>query len=84
MSEPFDIHQFPGLPPEVVKAFKAQQIALESARFEATVERAARQHEQAIGAEKDILIPSSLASCSKGLLFGGGIFANTAASCSFE
>ena len=56
MSEPFDIRQFPGLPPEVVKAFEAQQIALESARFEATVERAARQHEQAVGAQKDILI----------------------------
>ena len=49
MSEPFDIHQFPGLPPEVVKAFEAQQ-------FDLAVERAARQHEQAVGAEKDILI----------------------------
>lgn len=49
MSEPFDIHQFPGLPPEVVKAFEAAQ-------FELSVERAARQHEQAVGAEKDILI----------------------------
>ena len=56
MSEPFDIRQFPGLPPEVVKAFEAQRAALEAARFEATVERAARQHEQAVGAEKDILI----------------------------
>jgi len=49
MSQPFDIRQFPGLPPEVVKAFEAQQ-------FELAVERAARQHEQAVGAEKDILI----------------------------
>ena len=49
MSEPFDIHQFPGLPPEVVKAFEAQQ-------FELAVERAARQHEQAVGAEKDVFI----------------------------
>lgn len=37
MSEPFDIRQFPALPPEVVKAFEAQQ-------FELVVERAARQH----------------------------------------
>lgn len=56
MSEPFDIRQFPELPPEVVKAFEAQRAALEAARFEAIVERAARQHEQAVGAEKDILI----------------------------
>ncbi|WP_292295118.1 IS66 family transposase zinc-finger binding domain-containing protein, partial [Marivita sp.] len=56
MSEPFDIRQFPEIPPEVVKAFEAQRAALEAARFEATVERAARQHEQAVGAEKDILI----------------------------
>lgn len=49
MSQPFDIRQFPGLPPEVVKAFEAQQ-------FELAVERAARQHEQAVGAEKDVLI----------------------------
>lgn len=49
MSEPFDIRQFPELPPEVVKAFEAAQ-------FELAVERAARQHEQAIGAEKDTLI----------------------------
>ena len=39
MSEAFDIRQFPGLPPEVVKAFEAQQ-------FELAVERAARQHER--------------------------------------
>ena len=37
------------MPPEVVKAFEAQQ-------FELAVERAARQHEQAVGAEKDVLI----------------------------
>lgn len=56
MSEPFDIRQFPGLPPEVVTAFEAQQAALETAQFEAAVERAARQHEQAVGAEKDVFI----------------------------
>ncbi|MCC5960507.1 MAG: hypothetical protein JJU08_14340 [Rhodobacteraceae bacterium] len=28
MSQPFDIRQFPGLPPEVVKAFEAQQFEL--------------------------------------------------------
>ncbi|TQE98638.1 MAG: IS66 family transposase, partial [Spiribacter salinus] len=56
MSQPFDIRQFPGLPPEVVTAFEAQQAALETAQFEAAVERAARQHEQAVGAEKDVFI----------------------------
>ena len=56
MSQPFDLRQFPDLPPEVVKAFAAQQAALEAARFEATVERAARQHEQAVVAEKDAFI----------------------------
>ena len=49
MSEPFDICQFPDLPPEVVKAFEAAQ-------FDLAVERAARQHEQAVGAEKDAFI----------------------------
>lgn len=49
MSQPFDIRQFPGLPPEVVRAFEAQQ-------FELAVERAARQHAQAVGAEKDVFI----------------------------
>ncbi len=39
-------------PPEVVKAFAAQKAALEAAQFEARVERAARQHEQAVVAEK--------------------------------
>ena len=29
MSQPFDLRQFPNLPPEVVKAFEAQQAALE-------------------------------------------------------
>ena len=52
MSQPFDLKEFPDLPPEVVKAFSAQQKALEHAEFEASVERAARQHEQAIVAEK--------------------------------
>lgn len=56
MSPRFDLSQFPDLPPEVVKAFAAQQVALEAARFEASVERAARQHEQAVVAEKDALI----------------------------
>jgi len=56
MSQPFDLSQFPDLPPEVVKAFAAQQKALEHARFEASVERAARQHEQAVVAQKDAFI----------------------------
>lgn len=56
MSQPFDLSQFSDLPPEVVTAFAAQQAALETARFEAAVERAARQHEQAVGAEKDAFI----------------------------
>ena len=49
MSSPLDLSQFPDLPPEVVKAFAAMQ-------FELTVERAARQHEQAVVAEKDAFI----------------------------
>ena len=49
MPQPFDISQFPDLPPEVVKAFEAAQ-------FELSVERAARRHEQAVGAEKDAFI----------------------------
>lgn len=56
MSQPFDLSQFPDLPPEVMKVFAAQSAALEAARFEASVERAARQHEQAVGAEKDTFI----------------------------
>jgi transposase len=56
MSQPFDLSQFPDLPPEVMKAFAAQSAALEAARFEASVERAARQHEQAVVAEKDAFI----------------------------
>ena len=56
MSQPFDLSQFPDLPPEVMKAFAAQSAALEAARFEAAVERAARQHEQALVAEKDAFI----------------------------
>ncbi len=56
MSQPFDLSQFPDLPPEVVKAFAAQQAELEAAQFEASVERAARQHEQAVVAEKDAFI----------------------------
>jgi transposase len=42
MSQPFDLSQFPDIPPEVVRAFAAQQAALEAARFELSVERAAR------------------------------------------
>jgi len=49
MSQPFDLSQFPNLPPEVMKAFAAVQ-------FELSVERAARQHEQAVVAEKDAFI----------------------------
>lgn len=49
MSQPLDPSLFPDLPPEVVKAFEA-------ARFELSVERAARLHEQAVGAEKDAFI----------------------------
>ncbi len=49
MSRPFDLSQFPDLPPEVARAFAAMQ-------FELSVERAARQHEQAVVAEKDVFI----------------------------
>ncbi|MFT5931151.1 MAG: transposase [Hyphomonas sp.] len=56
MSQPFDLSEFPDLPREVVTAFAAQKAALETARFEAAVERAARQHEQAVVAEKDAFI----------------------------
>jgi hypothetical protein len=56
MSQPFDLSQFPDLPPEVVTANAAQQAALETARSEAAVERAARQHAQAMGVEKDAFI----------------------------
>jgi transposase len=45
MSQPFDLSQFPDLPPEVINAFEAAQ-------FERSVERAARIHEQAAAAEK--------------------------------
>jgi len=56
MSQPFDIGEFPGLPPEVVKAFEMQCAALGSSRFEASVERAARLHEQAAVAEMTELV----------------------------
>jgi transposase len=56
MSQPFDPSQFPDLPPDVVMAFAAQQAALTTARFEAAVERAARQNEQVVVAEKDAFI----------------------------
>ena len=49
MSQTFDLGQFPDLPPEVVKAFAAVQ-------FELSVERAAREHEQAVVAEKEAFI----------------------------
>ena len=49
MSPPLDLSLFPDLPSEVVKAFAAMQ-------FELSVERAARQHEQAAVAEKDAFI----------------------------
>ena len=49
MSQSFDLSRFPNLPPEVVKAVSALQ-------FELSVERAARLHEQAVGAEKDAFI----------------------------
>jgi transposase len=49
MPQPFDLSRFPDLPPEVVTAFWAVQ-------FELSVERAARQHEQAVAAEKEAFI----------------------------
>ena len=49
MSQPFDLSQFPDLPPEVMTAFAAVQ-------FELSVERATRQHEQAVVAEKEAFI----------------------------
>ncbi len=49
MSQPLDLSQFPDLPPEVVTAISALQ-------FELSVERAARQHEQAMVAEKEVFI----------------------------
>ena len=48
-SPPLDLSQFPDLPPEVVKAFAVVQ-------FELSVERAARQHEQAVVAKKEAFI----------------------------
>lgn len=56
MSDALDLSQFPDLPAEVVQAFLAQQKALAHAQFEASVERAARQHEQAVVAEKAAFI----------------------------
>ena len=56
MSQPFDLSQFPDLPSQVMEAFAAQSAALDAARFEASVERAARLHEQAVGVEKDAFI----------------------------
>ena len=56
MSSPFDISRFPDLPPEVLRAFEAQQAALEASRMEASVERAARLHQEAVLSEKESLI----------------------------
>ena len=56
MSSSFDISRFPNLPPEVLKAFEAQQAALEASRMEASVERAARLHQEAVLSEKESLI----------------------------
>ena len=56
MSQPFDLNPFPDLPPGVMKAFAAQSAGLEAARFAASVERAARQHEPAVVAGKDAFI----------------------------
>jgi transposase len=53
MSSSFDISRFPNLPPEVLKAFEAQQAALEASRMEASVERAARLHQEAVLSEKE-------------------------------
>ena len=39
MSSPFDISRFPDLPPEVLKAFEAQQAALEASRMEVEASR---------------------------------------------
>ncbi|ACM39674.1 MULTISPECIES: IS66 family transposase [Rhizobium/Agrobacterium group] len=49
MSQPIDLSLYPDLPSEVAKAFAEMQ-------FELSVERAARQHEQAVVAEKDLFI----------------------------
>lgn len=56
MSSSFDIRRFPDLPPEVLKAFEAQQAALEASRMETIIERAARLHQEAIVSEKEGLI----------------------------
>lgn len=56
MYSPFDISRFPDLPPEVLRAFEAQQAALEASRMEASVERAARLHQEAVVSEKEGLI----------------------------
>ena len=69
MSQPFDLSQFPDLPPEVVTAFAVQKAALEAAQFEASVERAARQHEQAVVAEKEAVNPGAILAHGNGQLF---------------
>ena len=75
MSQPFDLSRFPDLPPEVVTAFATQQTALEAARFEASVERAARQHllarQQLVG-ELAELLQSAVEGLEEALLFRAG------------
>jgi hypothetical protein len=56
MSQPLDLSQLPDLPTEVVRAFAAQQTALEAARYEASVECAARQRQQTVIAEKETFV----------------------------
>ncbi len=58
MSQPFDLRQFPDLPPEVVKAFEAAQ-------FELAVERTAHQHHQAEAEEKGALVATLTALVEK-------------------
>lgn len=65
MSQPFDLSQFPDLPPEVIMAFEAQQAALDTARIGARIERAAREHHQADAVEKGALVAALTALVEK-------------------
>ena len=56
MTQAAGLSQFPDLLLEAVRAFAAQKAALEVVQFELSVERAARPHEQAMVAEKDVFI----------------------------
>ncbi len=56
MSQSFDPCQFPDLLPWVLMAFVAPSAALEETRFEASVERVARQREKVVVAEKETFI----------------------------